>query len=222
MNKTAVFSGKLDFLDLGELLQILGTNISSGTLRLTSKYSEAPGLIYVNDGNPVEASIGNLSGMDALYALFGWIDGEFEFCSEDVDKKNVINKNRMEIILDGARMLDDGKIEKLGAVSFKDSSKSDKGEKALLPLVKGPIVDYMYVLDEEEFLDGNEIVFEGNYGNWMWVILEGIVDITRETPKGPLNMISIGNGAFVGSIASFLSEGNVRSATVVARGHVQL
>ena len=80
----------------------------------------------------------------------------------------------------------------------------------------------MYVIDEEEFLDGNEIVFEGNYGNWMWVILEGIVDISRETPKGPLNLISIGNGAFVGSIASFLSEGNVRSATVVARGNVQL
>ncbi len=222
MNKNIAFSGKLDFLDLGELLQILGTNISSGILYLKSQYSESPGLIYVNNGNPVDASNGSLSGMDALFSLFGWIDGEFEFSTEDVDKKNVINKNRMEIILDGARMVDDGKIEKLGPVSFKEKFKNAQGKKALLPLVKGPIVDYMYVIDEEEFLDGNEIVFEGNYGNWMWVILEGIVEITRETPKGPLNLISIGNGAFVGSIASFLSEGNVRSATVVARGHVQL
>jgi len=222
MNKNIAFSGKLDFLDLGELLQILGTNISNGILCLTSKYSESPGLIYVINGNPVDASNGSLSGIDALYSLFGWIDGKFEFCMEDVDKKNVINKNRMEIILDGARMVDDGKIEKLGPVSFKEKSKNDQGKKALLPLVKGPIVDYMYVIDEEEFIDGNEIVFEGNYGNWMWVILEGIVDISRETPKGPLNLISIGNGAFVGSIASFLSEGNVRSATVVARGNVQL
>ena len=222
MNKNIVFSGKLDFLDLGELLQVLGTNISNGVLRLTSKYSESPGLIYVNNGNPIDASNGSLSGMDALFSLFGWMDGEFEFCMEDVDKKNVINKNRMEIILDGARMVDDGKIEKLGPVSYKEKSKNDQGKKALLPLVKGPIVDYMYVVDEEEFLDGNEIVFEGNYGNWMWVILEGIVDITRETSKGPLKLISIGNGAFIGSIAAFLSEGNVRSATVVARGHVQL
>ncbi len=222
MNKNIAFSGKLDFLDLGELLQILGTNISSGILYLKSQYSESPGLIYVNNGNPVDASNGSLSGMGALFSLFGWIDGEFEFSIEDVNKKNVINKNRMEIILDGARMVDDGKIEKLGPVSFKEKSKNAQGKKALLPLVKGPIVDYMYVIDEEEFLDGNEIVFEGNYGNWMWVILEGIVEITRETPKGPLNLISIGNGAFVGSIASFLSEGNVRSATVVARGHVQL
>ena len=222
MNKNIVFSGKLDFLDLGELLQILGTNISNGVLRLTSKYSESPGLIYVNNGNPIDASNGSLSGMDALFSLFGWMDGEFEFCMEDVNKKNVINKNRMEIILDGARMVDDGKIEKLGPVSYKEKSKNDQEKKALLPLVKGPIVDYMYVVDEEEFLDGNEIVFEGNYGNWMWVILEGIVDITRETSKGPLKLISIGNGAFIGSIAAFLSEGNVRSATVVARGHVQL
>ena len=128
MNKNIAFSGKLDFLDLGELLQILGTNISNGILCLTSKYSESPGLIYVNNGNPVDASNGSLSGMDALYSLFGWTDGKFEFSMEDVDKKNVINKNRMEIILDGARMLDDGKIEKLGAVSFKDSSKNDQGK----------------------------------------------------------------------------------------------
>ena len=67
--------------------------MSNGTLHLTSKYSEAPGIIYVSDGNPVEASIGKVSGMDALYSLFGWVDGEFEFCSEDVDKKNVINKS---------------------------------------------------------------------------------------------------------------------------------
>jgi len=222
MNKKVVFSGKLDFLNLGELLQILGTNNSSGILRITSKYAESPGLIYISNGNTVDASNGSLSSIDALYSLFGWIDGEFEFCMEDVDKKNVINKNRMEIILDGTRMVDDGKIEKLGPVSFKDKSETNQGEKSLLPLVKGPIVDYMYVIDEEEFFEGDEIVFEGNYGNWMWVILDGIVDITKETPKGTLNLISISNGSFVGSIASFLSEGNVRSATVVARGHVQL
>jgi CRP-like cAMP-binding protein len=222
MNKNVVFSGKLDFLNLGELLQILGTNNSSGILRITSKYAESPGLIYVNNGNTVDASNGSLSSVDALYSLFGWIDGEFEFCMEDVDKKNVINKNRMEIILDGTRMVDDGKIEKLGPVSFKEKSETDQEKKALLPLVKGPIVDYMYVIDEEEFFEGDEIVFEGNYGNWMWVILDGIVDITKETPKGTLNLISLSNGSFVGSIASFLSEGNVRSATVVARGHVQL
>ncbi len=222
MNKNVVFSGKLDFLNLGELLQILGTNNSSGILRITSKYAESPGLIYVNNGNTVDASNGSLSSVDALYSLFGWIDGEFEFCMEDVDKINVINKNRMEIILDGTRMVDDGKIEKLGPVSFKEKSETDQEKKALLPLVKGPIVDYMYVIDEEEFFEGDEIVFEGNYGNWMWVILDGIVDITKETPKGTLNLISISNGSFVGSIASFLSEGNVRSATVVARGHVQL
>jgi len=222
MNEKAVFSGKIDFLNLGELIQILGTNSSSGVLRITSKYAESPGLIYVNNGNLVDASNGSLTGIDALYSLFGWIDGDFEFFLEDVSKKNVINKNRMEIILDGTRMVDDGKIEKLGPVSFKEEPEKDQGKKALLPLVKGPIVDYMYVVDEEEFFEGEEIVFEGNYGNWMWVILDGIVDITKKTPKGTFNLISISNGSFVGSIASFLSEGNVRSATVVARGHVQL
>ncbi len=221
MNKKVVFSGKLDFLNLGELLQILGTNNSSGILRITSKYAESPGLIYVNNGNLVDASNGSLTGLDALYSLFGWIEGEFEFCSENINKENIINKNRMEIILDGTRLVDDGKIEKLGPVSYKKEP-AVAGKEFALPLIKGPFVDYMYVIDEEEFSDGEKIVFEGNYGNWMWVVLEGAVEIARDTPKESIKLIRISNGSYVGSIASFLSEGNVRSANVTAVGHVQL
>ena len=221
MNSNVAFSGKIDFLNLGELLQIIGTNSSSGVLRIMSKYVESPGLIYINNGNPVDASNGSLTGLDALYSLFGWIEGEFEFCPEDINKENIINKNRMEIILDGTRLVDDGKIEKLGPVSYKKGP-AVAGKEFALPLIKGPFVDYMYVIDEEEFFDGEKIVFEGNYGNWMWVVLEGAVEIARKTPKESIKLIRISNGSFIGSIASFLSEGNVRSANVTAVGHVQL
>ncbi len=222
MNKSVVFTGKLEFLNLAELLQILGNNGSTGVLRMISKYTQDPGLIYVDNGDPVDASNGSLKGLDALYSLFGCIEGDFEFNLAKVNKKNVINKNRMEIILDGTRLLDDGKIKKLGPVSFQKEAlaSSDRGKS--MPVIKGPFVDYTYVIDEEEYFDGDEIVTEGNYGKWMWVILEGIVEVSKETPQGPLRLVRISDGAYVGSIASFLMEDSVRNATATAIGRVQL
>jgi CRP-like cAMP-binding protein len=84
------------------------------------------------------------------------------------------------------------------------------------------LVDYSYVVDEEGFYDGDEIVQEGNHGNWIWVILEGIVEISRQTPKGPLKVVRIGDGAFLGSVTALLKGDNVRSATVTAVGNVHL
>ena len=47
-------------------------------------------------------------------SLFGWKDGQFEFIKEEVTCEKVIKKSRMEIILDGLRMMDEGKVEILG------------------------------------------------------------------------------------------------------------
>ena len=112
MSKGAAFSGRLEFLSLGELLQIIGNNGATGVLRIMSKYAQGPGSIYVDKGDVVDAINGDKAGLEALFLLFGWTEGEFSFTQEKIDKKNVINKNRMEIILDGARMVDDGKLSK--------------------------------------------------------------------------------------------------------------
>ena len=225
MGKKAVFSGSLDFLSLGDILQLLGSNSSTGVLRITSKHTQTSGLIYLQNGNPINAANGSLSGLDAVYSLFGWLKGEFEFTEEQVTSEKVIKKNRMEIILNSLSMLDDGVIEKIGPpspASESSESSDSSGKKAGMPIIKGPLVDYIYVLDEEEFSDGSKIVVEGKHGNWLWVILEGVADIVKDTPRGPVKIVRIGEGMFIGSVASFLMGGNVRSATVVAVGDVQL
>ena len=222
MSGSVAFSGDLHFLNLGELLQLLGTTSATGTLQITSQYASLPSLIYVDKGNPVNATNGSKTGLNAIFSLFGWKEGQFEFIQEDVKCEKVINKSRMEIILDGLRMLDEGKIEVLGPVSA-GSEPSGTGSKSdSLPLIKGPLVDYSYVVDEEGFYDGDEIVQEGNHGNWIWVILEGIVEIVKETPLGRLKILRLGDGAFLGSVASLLKGDNLRSATVTASGNVQL
>ena len=218
----AALAGDLNFISLGDILQLLGSNGSTGVLRITSKYAQEPGLIYCVKGNPVDASNGSVGGPDALYSLFGWTEGKFEFIQEKVEKEKVIKKSRMELILDGLSMLDDGVIEKLGPVSFEKKVSDSSGIETTSALIKGPLVDYMYVVDEEEFADGRIIAEEGKHGSWIWVILEGVVEIVKETSQGPLKLHRLGPGAFIGSVASFLMGNNVRSASVVAIGNVQL
>jgi CRP-like cAMP-binding protein len=84
-------------------------------------------------------------------------------------------------------------------------------------------VDYSYVVDEEEVQAGSKIVGEGKHGGWLWVILEGTAEIIRETSRGPLKLLRISEGAFIGSIASFLLlQESVRSAAIVAVNNVLL
>ena len=104
-------SGDLSFLELCELLQLFGTIGQSGVLHLNSPWSSAKGRIDIIKGAPVDASDGQKTGLEALYALFGWKDGDFRFSSRKVQAEQRINKNRMNIILDAMRLLDEGKIK---------------------------------------------------------------------------------------------------------------
>ena len=222
MSENVAFAGNLNFLNIGELLQLLGTIGGTGVLYIDSQYASEPGKIYFEKGNPINASSGSMTGLEALFSLFGWIDGQFEFIREDITCEKVITKNRMEIILDGLRLLDEGNVEILGPAGAGSRRQDAIAKAGSLPLIKGPLVDYTYVVDEEGFYDGDEIVHEGNHGNWIWVILEGAAQIVKETPKGALKLLRIGDGAFLGSVASLLKGDNVRSATITADGNVQL
>lgn len=218
----AVLSGNLSFLSLAELLQLLGSNTSTGVLRITNKHATEPGVVFFVKGNPVHAQNEKLNGLEAIFSLFGWSEGDFSFSEEGYDGLTTIKKSRMEIILDGLRKLDDGEIARLEPVAFgKESSTPDK-KKSSIPVIKGPLVDYLHVVDEEEFFDGEEIIIEGNHGNWIWVILEGTVELSKATPDGPIKFLQISDGAFIGSLSSLFSDDSVRSVTATAVGNVQL
>ena len=227
MSDKALLAGNLHFVSLPDLFQILGGNNNTGILHITSQHAPAPGLIYFVNGNPVNAMCGPLVGLDAIYALFGWTEGQFEFHQQAVQVDHVVNNSRMEIILEGLRMLDEGIIKRVGPPFPKkrfavQGTRLNYGEGDALPIIKGPLVNYMYVIDEEEFRDGERIVAEGAHGNWIWVILEGVVKITRETPNGPMTIARLGEGGTIGTITSLSWRGHFRSATATAVGNVQL
>ena len=227
MADVAVFAGALSFISLPDIFQTLGSNNSSGRLKVTSPYAPSPGVIYFEDGNPINATMGPANGLDAIYALFGWSEGKFEFFEEKVKTGRIVNNTRMQIVLDALRMLDDGLIEKVGPPSLAgapgtEAGKSKDGKSTALPVIKGPLVDYVHVISEDSFPDGARIVKEGGHGRWIWVILEGMVTVTRDTSDGPMPVARLGEGCFVGGFASLLRKEAVRSATVTASGDVQL
>lgn len=222
MKSNMVLQGNLSFINLGELLQLLGGTGGTGTVKLTSIYANSPGLIYLVDGNPVNAEYGEIKGLNALNSFFGWLDAHFEFIIEPSSTAKTIKKNRMEIILDGLRLVDDGIIPKLGRAPLAQAASLVSKDASDLPVIKGPFIDYIYIVDEEEFTDGREIVIQEKYGNWLWVILQGTVEVIRLLPEGSARIVRLTEGSFIGSIGSLIERGKIRSATVLAVGRVQL
>jgi hypothetical protein len=227
MSGKVVLTGGLKFTSLADLFQIIGGNNSTGMLRINSRYTPDPGIIYFVNGNPVNASDGSRQGLDAVYALFGRTEGDFEFIEGKVPVENVIRKSRMEITLDALQMIDDGVIKKVMPLATQEilieqTDQPEETKKAGPSVIKGPAIDYLYILDEEHFSDGNTIVKEGTHGKWIWVILEGSVKISKETQRGPLTILYLGEGCYIGTFTSLLFHDYARSASVTAVGDVRL
>jgi CRP-like cAMP-binding protein len=227
MSGKVVLTGGLKFTSLADLFQIIGGNNSTGTLRINSQYTPDPGIIYFVEGNPVNASDGHLRGLDAIYALFGRTEGNFEFIDGRVSVEHAIKKSRMEIVLDALRMIDDGVIKKVEPPSTQEiligrPDKPEEDKKTGPSVIKGPAIDYLYIVDEEDFYDGKTIVKEGTHGKWIWIVLEGKVKIIKETRRGPLTILHLGEGCYIGTFSSLLFHDYARSASVKAVGDVRL
>ncbi len=227
MTGTSVLQGDLSFISLSDVFQLLGGNNSTGVLEVKSPYVPSAATVCFRDGDPIDASNGNAKGVEAVNSLFGWMEGTFTFHLRPVQAPRTIKKSRMQIMLDALRLLDEGEIEQVGPIQKVDKqSEMPKGIGSVpwksMPVIRGPVIDYMYVVEEEEFADGNPVVSEGRHGNWIWIILEGELEVLRETPKGLITVARLGPGSFIGTFMIFLFEGSIRSADVRAIGNVRL
>ena len=227
MANNIVFSGSLLFLSLADVFQLLGGNNCTGILTLTNPSSVDKAFVYFVNGNPINAFWGSLKGLDAVYALFGWTGGKYEFSEEELSWVDpVIKRNMMELVMDAVRLLDDGKIARIGPGPLDEKEMEERGPDGkkmdFMQAIKGPAVDYRYVTIERTYTDGATVVKEGSHGKWLWVISEGTVKIVKDTSKGPITLARLGEGCFIGTISSFIYGEYERSATVIAEGNVQL
>jgi len=224
MVEKATLSGSLTFISLADVFQILGGNTSTGILQITSPHTPSSGLIYFLKGDPINATIGSQGGLDALYALFGWVEGAFEFHEREVHIGRIIQNSMMEIVLDALRMLDDGLIKKVGPSFMGKAAPAEaaKGGPEKKRVIEGSLVDYSHILNEEYYRKGDKIVSEGGHGKWIWVILKGSVNISRETAKGPMSIANLGRGCFLGTFTALTFMEHTRSATITALSDVEL
>lgn len=68
--------------------------------------------------------------------------------------------------------------------------------------------------------DGEVIIKQGDKGNCLYVIQEGLVDVILESPEGNIKVAQLGETEFFGEMGLF--EEDVRSCTIRAVGEARI
>ncbi len=230
LKEETVLAGRMKFLSLGEILQMLGANGCTGVLSIMNPFAPEPGRIHFHKGQPINADCLSATGQDALYALFGWIEGDFTFIECAVECARAINQGLMEIVMDGARLLDDGQIKVLNAEtaaeilgSPENKIQPQAGAKPKLkgiPIIRQPLRNQKFVRQEQVFSSGEPVVNQGKLGAWLCVILQGFANVHKESPKGKVRLCRLGPGALIGNVPTFMNYKYQRSLSITAAGQV--
>lgn len=94
------FSGKLRDLNLIDLLHTL--NVGEKTAIVTLQNHQRDGLIFVRNGEVIEASLDNLPSKDALFRMFTWGDGGFRVdLNEKVEQKSTFDESHDVLVKRG-------------------------------------------------------------------------------------------------------------------------
>ncbi|MEW5736397.1 MAG: DUF4388 domain-containing protein [Thermodesulfobacteriota bacterium] len=230
LKEEIALAGRFRFLSLGEVLQMLGTAGCTGELRMYSRYAREPGLVYFSRGLPVNARAQELTGIDALYSLFGWLDGEFEFYDTvTVTVERTINMGLMEIVMDGARLLDDGQVKVLGpdtgtAQDMPEAERPAKKKPKLkgIPIIRLPFRNQKLIALEDTFERGEVVAGRNGAGAFLCLILEGFANVFKESEGGQIRICRLGPGALVGNIPAVTKTGSGQSISAVAAGAVKV
>jgi CheY-like chemotaxis protein len=113
--KPAGINGQLEQLGLSSLLVMLEMERKSGILRL-----ERPGVtgrIFARGGKVIAARIEGKDaptetrrGAVAVYHMLTWSTGRFDFSIVDVDMEDEVQSTTTHLLMEGARLIDEGKV----------------------------------------------------------------------------------------------------------------
>jgi hypothetical protein len=98
-------TGHLSDLSLSELIEFFCNQRKSGRLKVL--YPGGPGYFYLQAGSVVDARIGVLHGIDAVYYSLTLPNAEFEFCAGAESVNRTINQPWTQVVLEGLRRLDE-------------------------------------------------------------------------------------------------------------------
>lgn len=74
----------------------------------------------------------------------------------------------------------------------------------------------IYVTHEEVYRAGDIIIEEGNSDDWVYILLQGKVKVTKQTPVGRLTLSTLEKGSVFGEMEFFGRALTARCASVIA------
>lgn len=98
-------TGHLSDLSLSELIEFFCNQRKSGRLKVL--YPQGAGFFYLQSGSVVDARIGVLHGIDAVYYALTLPNAEFEFSVDAQTGNRTINQPWTQVVLEGLRRLDE-------------------------------------------------------------------------------------------------------------------
>ncbi len=113
-------TGHLSDLSLSELIEFFCNQRKTGQLKVL--YPQGHGCFSLQAGSVVDASIGGLRGIDAVYFALTLPNARFEFGGTDEPFERTINQPWTQVVLEGLRRLDEGIIP---APAFSTDEASD-------------------------------------------------------------------------------------------------
>jgi hypothetical protein len=99
-------TGHLSDLSLSELIEFFCNQRKTG--RLCVLYPQGRGCFYLQSGSVVDAEIGVLRGIDAVYYALTLPNAAFEFKAIVETPERTINQPWTQVVLEGLRRLDEG------------------------------------------------------------------------------------------------------------------
>ncbi|CAN5675210.1 hypothetical protein BH20ACI3_BH20ACI3_21800 [soil metagenome] len=99
-------TGHLSDLSLSELIEFFCNQRKSGRLKVL--YAQGAGYFYLHAGSVMDARIGILRGIDAVYYALTLPNATFEFSGSTEAADRTINQPWTQVVLEGLRRLDEG------------------------------------------------------------------------------------------------------------------
>jgi hypothetical protein len=101
-------TGHLSDLSLSELIEFFCNQRKTGRLKVL--YPKGAGYFNLQAGSVVDAKIGVLRGIDAVYYALTLPNAEFEFGAATETTERTINQPWTQVVLEGLRRLDEGMV----------------------------------------------------------------------------------------------------------------
>ena len=128
-------TGHLSDLSLSELIEFFCNQRKTGQLKVL--YPQGPGYFYLQTGSVIDARIGVLRGIDAVYYALTLPNAKFEFGGESEPPERTINQPWTQVVLEGLRRLDEGIVPTNAyPPDYHEEAEAEEGNQAEVPLTE--------------------------------------------------------------------------------------